>query len=189
MTHFLRDILRQPKELQRTIEFLLGSGAGALEAAKKVLPYYEAYFNQPYPLPKLDQIFVPGESDSMENWGAIKDEEQYLVDPSNDSWEDQSNAFQSLVHEIAHQWFGNLVTMAWWDNLWLNESFATWMQKKATDHFHPEWKIWIKALAEKESAMDQDAVPASRSIQVRRHHCGPFNPACCWSDIGLLRSF
>jgi aminopeptidase N len=158
-------------------------GKFALEAAKKVLPYYEAYFNQPYPLPKLDQIFVPGESDSMENWGAIKDEEKYLVDPSNDSWEDQSDAFQSLVHEIAHQWFGNLVTMAWWDNLWLNESFATWMQKKATDQFHPEWKIWINALAEKESAMDQDAVPASRPI-----HRTIKDPAQAFDSIGITYS-
>ena len=113
-------------------------GMFAMDAAKKVLPFYEAYFDQPYPLPKLDQIFVPGENVSMENWGAIMDQERYLIDSSKDSWEDQSTAFQALVHEIAHQWIGDLVTMAWWDNLWLNESFATWMQKKATDLFHPE---------------------------------------------------
>ena len=139
-------------------------GMFAMDAAKKVLPFYEAYFDQPYPLPKLDQIFVPGENVSMENWGAIMDEEKYLINSSKDSWEDQSTAFQSLVHEIAHQWFGDLVTMAWWDNLWLNESFATWMQKKATDLFHPEWKVWTKALLEKEYAMDRDSVPASRPI-------------------------
>jgi aminopeptidase N len=140
-------------------------GKFALDAAKKVLPYYEAYFDQPYPLPKLDQIFVPGESVSMENWGAIMDEDDYLIDPAKDSASDQSLAFQSLVHEIAHQWFGDLVTMSWWDNLWLNESFATWMQITATDHFHPEWKVWTKALSEKEYAMNQDSVPASQPIQ------------------------
>ena len=140
------------------------SGKFALDAAKKVLPFYEAYFDQPYPLPKLDQIFVPGESWSMENWGAILYRDNFLIDPANASSEDQSTAFQVLVHEIAHQWFGDLVTMSWWDNLWLNESFATWMQKKATDHFHPEWKIWTKALWDKQNAMDQDSVRASRPI-------------------------
>jgi len=79
-----------------------------MDAAKKVLPFYEAYFDQALSLPKLDQIFVPGENVSMENWGAIMDEEKYLINSSKDSWEDQSTAFQSLVHEIAHQWFGDL---------------------------------------------------------------------------------
>ena len=152
----------------------------ALDAAKKVLPFYEAYFDQPYPLPKLDQIFVPGESGSMENWGAILDVEERLVDPAKDSSEDQSKTFQSLVHEIAHQWFGDLVTMSWWDNLWLNESFATWMQKKATAHFHPEWKIWTNALADKETAMNQDSVPASRPI-----HRTIKDPEQAFDSIGI----
>jgi aminopeptidase N len=159
------------------------SGKFALDAAKKVLPFYEAYFDQPYPLPKLDQIFVPGESWSMENWGAILDRENYLIDPANASSEDQSIAFQVLVHEIAHQWFGDLVTMSWWDDLWLNESFATWMQKKATDHFHPEWKIWIKALSDKQNAMDQDSVPASRPI-----HRTIKDPAQVFDSVGITYS-
>jgi aminopeptidase N len=155
-------------------------GKFALDAAKEVLPFYEAYFDQPYPLPKLDQIFVPGESGSMENWGAILDVEERLVDPAKDSSDDQSKAFQSLVHEIAHQWFGDLVTMSWWDNLWLNESFATWMQKKATAHFHPEWKIWTNALSEKEIAMNQDSIPASRPI-----HRTVKDPEQAFDSIGI----
>jgi aminopeptidase N len=158
-------------------------GKFALDAAKKVLPFYEAYFNQPYPLPKLDQIFVPGESVSMENWGAILDRDESLIDPANDSSENQSEAFQVLVHEISHQWFGDLVTMSWWDNLWLNESFATWMQKKATDHFHPEWKIWTKALADKEYAMDEDSIPASRAI-----HRTVKDPAQAFDSVGITYS-
>jgi aminopeptidase N len=158
-------------------------GKFALDAAKKVLPFYEAYFGQPYPLPKLDQIFVPGESDSMENWGAIMHEEARLIDPGNDSSADQSITFEYLVHEIAHQWFGDLVTMAWWDDLWLNESFATWMEKKATDHFHPEWKIWTKALSEKEYAMDQDSILASRPI-----HRSVEDPAQAFDSIGITYS-
>ena len=155
-------------------------GRFALDAAKKVLPFYEAYFAQPYPLPKLDQIFVPGESLSMENWGAIMDDDSYLIDPAKDSAVDQSEAFQALVHEIAHQWFGNLVTMAWWDNLWLNESFATWMEKTATDRFHPEWKVWTKALLEKEYAMNQDSVPASQPI-----HRTVNDPTQAFDSIGI----
>jgi aminopeptidase N len=155
-------------------------GKFALDAAKKVLPFYEDYFNQPYPLPKLDQIFVPGETVSMENWGAILDRDESLIDPANDSSDNQSEAFQVLVHEIAHQWFGDLVTMSWWDNLWLNESFATWMQKKATDHFHPEWKIWTKALADKEYAMNEDSIPASRAI-----HRTVKDPEQAFDSIGI----
>src|ERR1700751_459686 len=152
----------------------------ALDTAKKVLPFYEAYFEQPYPLPKLDQIFVPGESWSMENWGAILYRDTFLIDPANASSEDQSIAFQLLVHEIAHQWFGDLVTMSWWDDLWLKESFATWMQKKATDYFHPEWKIWTKALSDKQNAMDQDSVEASRPI-----HRTIKDPAQAFDSVGI----
>ena len=159
------------------------SGKFALDTAKKVLPFYQAYFSQPFPLPKLDQIFVPGESWSMENWGAILDRDKFLIDPNNASLEDQSLAFQVLAHEIAHQWFGDLVTMSWWDDLWLNESFATWMQKKATDYFHPEWKIWTKVLSDKQNAMDQDSVPASRPIYRTIK-----DPAQAFDSVGITYS-
>ena len=119
----------------------------ALDAAAKLVGYYNDYFDAPYPLPKLDLVAVPGQSQffgAMENWGAIRYLDRYLLlDPKLSTESDKQNIFITVAHEIAHQWFGNLVTMAWWDDLWLNEGFASWMENKSTDHFHPEWNVWL----------------------------------------------
>ena len=124
----------------------LGSADDALQAAAGLLAYYNDYFGVRYPLPKLDLVAGPGASTefgAMENWGAIFFfEQRLLVDPRTATEADRQNTFNVVAHEMAHQWFGNLVTMAWWDDLWLNEGFATWMQTKAADHMHPEWKRW-----------------------------------------------
>jgi aminopeptidase N len=133
----------------------------ALDAASRILPYYEDYFGVKYPLPKLDLIAGPGQSQTfgaMENWGAIfYFEYDLLIDSKLSTQEDQRRVFIVVAHEMAHQWFGDLVTMAWWDDLWLNEGFASWMEFKATDHFHPEWKVWLDALSSKEEAMGVDS--------------------------------
>src|SRR6266478_555005 len=98
-------------------------GRYALEATAQILQYYNDYFGVPYPLPKLDQIALPGGfGGAMENWGGITYYESALLfDPKNSSAETKQNIYEVLAHEMAHQWFGDLVTMAWWDNLWLNE--------------------------------------------------------------------
>ena len=115
----------------------------ALEASRDVLREYNDYFGVPYPLPKLDNIAAPGRSQffsAMENWGAIFTfESSLLLDPATSNVSDQQRVFTTAAHEIAHQWFGNLVTMAWWDDLWLNEGFATWMEGRTTRKLHPEW--------------------------------------------------
>ena len=133
----------------------------ALDAAAHILPYYEDYFGVKYPLPKLDLIAGPGQSQffgAMENWGAIfYFERDLLIDPKISTQEDRRNVYVTVAHEMAHQWFGDLVTMDWWDGIWLNEGFASWMENKATDHFHPEWNMWLDALAAKEAAMQVDA--------------------------------
>src|SRR5262249_32065439 len=117
----------------------------ALDAASRILPFYNDYFGTAYPLPKLDCIAGPGASQffgAMENWGAIfYFETAILSDPSTTTANDQRRIFNVIAHEMAHQWFGDLVTMDWWDDLWLNEGYATWMASKASDHFHPEWSI------------------------------------------------
>ena len=139
----------------------------AMEATKKIVPYYNEYFGVKYPLPKLDQIsFANTAAGGMENWGCIVySDTAFLFDPKTSGQAAKERAFEVIAHELAHQWFGDLVTMAWWDNLWLNEGFASWMGTKATDHFNPEWKTWIRAAGDKEHAMALDARGTTHPIQ------------------------
>jgi aminopeptidase N len=144
------------------------SAAYALDAASALLPYYNDYFGVPYPLPKLDLIAGPGSSQffgAMENWGAIfYFERALLIDARLSTQLDKQNVYGVIAHEMAHQWFGDLVTMAWWDDLWLNEGFASWMANKSTDHFHPEWKMWLQSLGGKQSVMQRDARDGTHPI-------------------------
>lgn len=142
-------------------------GAFALDATKQLLPYFNEYFGTSYALPKLDQIAVPGAGGfgAMENWGAILYFEQALLfDPKLSSEADRQRIYTVVGHEVAHQWFGNLVTMSWWDDLWLNEGFASWMETKATHHFRPEWKPWLQSLGGQEGAMGLDARASTHPI-------------------------
>src|SRR4029077_5256700 len=135
------------------------------------------YFGVPYPLPKLDQIALPGGfGGAMENLGGITYYESALLfDPKNSSAETKQNIYEVIAHEVAHMWFGDLVTMAWWDNLWLNEGFASWMGTKCTTHFNPQWEVWLRrsvprdptrrAGIAKEAAMEGDARSTTHPIQ------------------------
>ena len=139
----------------------------AMEATKQVVRYYNGYFGEPYPLLKLDQIALPGGiGGAMENWGAIAyNEGRLLYDPGEDSLRQQQGVYGIIAHEIAHQWFGNLVTMAWWDNLWLNEGFASWMASKATERFNPRWGMRLREALWKEGALSEDARRTTHAIQ------------------------
>lgn len=145
----------------------------ALNAEAQILPYYNDYFGVPYPLPKLDNVAGPGQSQffsAMENWGAIFTFERVLLDDPAVTTENERQAiFGVEAHEMAHQWFGDLVTMAWWDDLWLNEGFASWMGNKATKHFHPDWGAEFGAVGSREGAMGQDSLTSTHPIvqQVR----------------------
>jgi len=134
--------------------------AYALDAAARLLPYYNQWFGTPYPLPKLDMLAGAGGSvtfGAMENWGAIfYFERDLLVDDKLATEDDRHRVFETVAHEMAHQWFGDLVTMAWWDDLWLNEGFASWMEVKATQALHPEWSAWPQKAAAREHAMGID---------------------------------
>ncbi len=149
-----------------------GKGASAafpLQASRDLLRYYNHYFGIRYPLPKLDQIAIPGGfNGAMENWGAVVyNEPTLLYDPKKSPDRVKKFTFNINAHELAHQWFGNLVTMAWWDNLWLNEGFASWMAAKATQHFHPEWRPYLDDIAEREYVMNLDARKTTHPIQTR----------------------
>jgi aminopeptidase N len=145
----------------------------ALDAEAQILPYYNDYFGTPYPLPKLDNVAGPGQSQffgAMENWGAIFTFEYVLLnDPKITSESLRQAIFGVEAHEMAHQWFGDLVTMAWWDDLWLNEGFASWMANKATTHFHPEWGPEIDRVGAREAAMGLDSLNSTHPVvqQVR----------------------
>ncbi len=145
-----------------------GKAAFALDAAAHILPYYEDYFGVKYPLPKLDLIGGPGSSQffgAMENWGAIFYFERDLeIDDKLSTESDRRGVYTTIAHEMAHQWFGDLVTMDWWDDLWLNEGFASWMEIKATDHFHPEWHVWLDSQDAKEAAMRVDGRAGTHPI-------------------------
>src|SRR6185437_8396930 len=128
----------------------------ALEAETEILPYYNQYFGTPFPLPKLDNVAGPGQSQffsAMENWGAIFTFER-----------ERQAIFGTEAHEMAHQWFGDLVTMGWWSDLWLNEGFASWMATKATKHFHPDWGAEFGAVGAREGAMGQDSLHTTHPI-------------------------
>ena len=154
-------------------------GRYALEASEEILKYYNDYFGVPYPLPKLDQIAIPGGfGGAMENWGGITYyESRLLFDPKSSSGETKQNIYEVLAHEMAHMWFGDLVTMAWWDNLWLNEGFASWMGSKCTAHFNPQWEVWLARVLprdptrrigiSKEAAMEGDTRSTTHPIQQR----------------------
>jgi len=150
-----------------TTEGKLGSAAFPLAASRDLLRYYNNYFGIPYPLSKLDQIAIPGGfNGAMENWGAVVyNEPTLLYDPKKSPEKVKKQTFNVNAHEVAHQWFGNLVTMAWWDNLWLNEGFASWMAAKATHHFHPEWRPYLEGMAEREYVMNLDARKTTHPIQ------------------------
>ena len=141
----------------------------ALEGSRDVLREYNDYFGVPFPLPKLDNIAAPGRSQffsAMENWGAIFTfESTLLLDPAISNVSDQQRVFTVAAHEIAHQWFGNLVTMAWWDDLWLNEGFATWMEGRTTRKLHPEWDTdHVEAAFTSRGSMGRDAYATTHPV-------------------------
>jgi aminopeptidase N len=142
-------------------------GRYALDSAVDLLRYYNDYFGLAYPLPKLDLIAVPGGfGGAMENWGGITFfESRLLFDPATSASVAQRGIFNIIAHEMAHQWFGDLVTMAWWDNIWLNEGFASWMQAKAAEALHPDWQTWLNSSGFKQAAMSEDARRTTHPIQ------------------------
>ena len=140
----------------------------ALDTSVKLLGYFNDYFGIPYPLPKLDHLAIPDfAAGAMENWGAITYRETaLLVDPENSSAGTRQRVAEVVAHEMAHMWFGDLVTMEWWDDLWLNESFASWMGTKAVDWLFPDWEMWTQFVnMDTNRALSLDGLKNSHPIE------------------------
>jgi aminopeptidase N len=142
-------------------------GKFAVSAAEFVLHYYDTYFGIKYPMPKLDMIAIPDfEAGAMENFGAITYRETALLIDEKTASEGAKQSVAGVVaHEMAHQWFGDMVTMQWWDNIWLNEGFATWMSNKPVAAWHPEWNVPEDVAARLDSTLNLDAARTTRTIR------------------------
>lgn len=155
-----------PAQPARSLDF-------ALDIATRTIDFFEEYFDTPYPLPKSDHVALPDFSaGAMENWGLVTYREvALLADPETTSVSSKHYVATVIAHELSHQWFGNLVTMKWWNNLWLNESFATLMEYIAVDALHPEWNIWLDfATYESIMALRRDSLDGVQPVQVDVHH-------------------
>ncbi|CAF2515714.1 unnamed protein product [Rotaria sp. Silwood2] len=148
-------------------------GQFALDTAAKVLPFYADYFDVKYPIAKADQIAISDFAmGAMENWGLITYRETaLLIDPKFSSMDTRQRVAIVVAHELAHQWFGNLVTMDWWTDLWLNEGFATWIEYLAVDKCYPEFDIWTQFVADTFARfLIPDALKSSHPIEVPIGH-------------------
>ncbi len=139
----------------------------ALESAEYILHYFDTYFGIKYPMPKLDMIGIPDfEAGAMENFGAITYREtDMLVDEKTAPLKVRQRVATVVAHEMAHQWFGDMVTMKWWNNVWLNEGFATWMQNKPLEAWKPEWHLEEQVAADLDAPMTLDAQRTTRAIR------------------------
>ena len=137
-----------------------------LDATKAILHYYNNYYGIKYPLPKLDQIAVPDfQAGAMENWGAIiYRETALLIDEKTSSVGARQGVADTIAHEVAHQWFGDLVTMKWWDDIWLNEGFATWMTPHPVAQWKPDWMVSQSVVGNTNQSLNGDSVKNTRPI-------------------------
>ncbi len=145
----------------------LGLTRYALEAAYHALSWLAGYFHIPYPAAKLDHVAIPDfASGAMENVGCVTYRESLLLaDPDRSSQAELQAIVETVTHETAHMWFGNLATMRWWNGLWLNEAFATFMERKGTDAFRPDWDVWSSSGRGRAEALAVDGLTSTRPVE------------------------
>ncbi len=143
----------------------------ANDTAARALEYYDEKFGTKYPLPKLDQVALPDfESGAMENWGLVTYRESMMLANRDASVDVKRTVATTVTHELSHQWFGDLVTMQWWDDLWLNESFATVIEYFAADALYPELKVWQDFFtSDCLAALKRDALPGVQAMKQEVH--------------------
>ena len=175
-----------PAQNENTLDF-------ALDIATRSIDFYDEYFGVKYPLPKSDHVALPDfSSGAMENWGLITYRESCLLaDPELTPESSRRFIATVIAHELSHQWFGNLVTMNWWNDLWLNESFANMMEYVAIDALHPEWRMWEDfATNEATAALRRDSLDGVQSVQADVNHPDEistlFDPAIVYAKGGRL---
>ena len=175
-----------PAQNENTLDF-------ALDIATRSIDFYDEYFGVKYPLPKSDHVALPDfSSGAMENWGLITYRESCLLaDPELTPESSRRFIATVIAHELSHQWFGNLVTMNWWNDLWLNESFANMMEYVAIDALYPEWRMWEDfATNEVTAALRRDSLDGVQSVQADVNHPDEistlFDPAIVYAKGGRL---
>jgi aminopeptidase N len=180
------NIWATPAQSEETLDF-------ALDIATRSIDFYDEYFGVPYPLPKSDHVALPDfSSGAMENWGLITYRESCLLaDPKLTPESSKRFIATVIAHELSHQWFGNLVTMQWWNDLWLNESFANMMEYVAVDALHPEWRMWEDfATGEVTAALRRDSLDGVQPVQADVNHPDEistlFDPAIVYAKGGRL---
>ena len=175
-----------PAQNENTLDF-------ALDIATRSIDFYDEYFGVKYPLPKSDHVALPDfSSGAMENWGLITYRESCLLaDPELTPESSKRFIATVIAHELSHQWFGNLVTMQWWNDLWLNESFANMMEYVAIDALQPDWRMWEDfATNEVTAALRRDSLDGVQSVQADVNHPDEistlFDPAIVYAKGGRL---
>jgi aminopeptidase N len=180
------NIYATPAQAPESLDF-------ALDIATRGIEFFDTYFDVPYPLPKSDHVALPDfSSGAMENWGLITYREiALLTDPKTGSLQTRQQAALTITHELSHQWFGNLVTMKWWNDLWLNESFANMMEYVCVDALEPDWHIWLdQATYEVVQALRRDSLDGVQAIRTEVHHPDEistiFDPSIVYAKGGRL---
>jgi aminopeptidase N len=164
----------------------------SLHNAARFLDFYDDFFGTPYPLPKCDLVACPDfAAGAMENWGLLTFREAALLVNHDTSADLKQHIAGVVSHELAHQWFGDLVTMQWWDHLWLNESFANYMETYVPAHFYPEWQLWEQYTAsEQQYALGRDGLASVQAVQQHVNHpdeiAALFDPAIVYAKGGSL---